>query len=72
MTLGQSFLSYITIFWRFFLNIINSLLTLITTVAAAGSVPPALMSSMWGPIGASVLVVTSFSVVKMLVGRSNV
>lgn len=68
----ESFWSYLEIIWGFFLNLVNSLLSLVTTVAGASVIPQVVAGYMWGPIGASVLAVSAFAVIKMLVGRSNV
>ena len=68
----EAIISYIEIVWGFFLNLINSLLSLVTTVVGASVVPQVAAGYMWGPIGACVLSVSAFAVIKMLVGRSNV
>ena len=72
LTFFESIISYIEIIWGFFLNLINSLLSLVTAIAGAVIVPSSLATYMWGPIGSCVLAVAGFAVVKMLVGRSNV
>lgn len=68
----QTIIEYIQIIWEFFLNIINSLLTLFTTLLMAATVPVSVAGLMWPPIGTCVLAITGFSIVKMIVGRSNV
>lgn len=68
----ESIISYIEIVWGFFLNLVNSLLSLVTAIAGAVVIPNSLMAYMWGPIGSCVLAVAGFAVVKMLVGRSNI
>lgn len=68
----QTLISYVELVWGFFLNLISSLLSLITALVGAMIIPQTLYGYMWGPIGAAVLAVTAFSVVKMLIGRNNV
>lgn len=68
----ESIISYIELIWEWFLNFIDSLLSLITAVAGAALVPVTVTPYMWGPIGSCILAVSGFAVVKMLVGRSNV
>lgn len=68
----ENIISYIEIAWTFFLNLINSLLSLATALVGAVMVPDFVSTRMWGPIGACCLAVTGFAVVKMIVGRSSV
>lgn len=64
--------SYIELIWEFFLNFITSLLSLVTAVAGAMVLPNALIASIGGQLGASIIAVGSFSIIKLLVGRENV
>lgn len=68
----ESLMSYIELIWGFFLNLINSLLSLFTALLGALTVPERMVTLMWGPIGSCCLALTGFAVVKMIVGRSNV
>ena len=72
MSFFDTLISYIEIAWNFFLNIINSMFSLLTALLGATIVPPVVVTHMWGPIGACCLAVTGFAVIKMIVGRSNV
>lgn len=68
----EALFSYIEVIWGFFLNFINSLLGLFTTLLSAVILPEQVAHYMWGPIGTSCLALTGFAIVKMIVGRSNV
>lgn len=71
MSFFNVLIDYIEIVWTFFLNFINSISGLVIAIAGASIIPNALYTYMWGPIGSCVLAVTSFGVIKMLLGRSN-
>lgn len=68
----ENVISYIEIAWSYFLNLINSLLSLASALLGAVLVPDLVATRMWGPIGACCLAVTGFAVIKMIVGRSSV
>lgn len=67
----EAVISYIELVWEFFLNMVTSLINLVTAVVGAMILPNALLVYIGGPIGASILAVTSFAVIKILVGRQN-
>lgn len=68
----SSLMSYIETIWSFFLNLIETLVTFITTLTQAALLPPMLLVYVWAPIGTCILSVAGFAVVKMIIGRSNV
>ena len=68
----SSIMSFIQAIWDFFLNLINTLMTLIETLAAAVVLPPLLTGYVWAPIASSIVAVAGFAVAKMIVGRTNV
>lgn len=67
----SSIISYIETIWDFFLNLIETLLSFIQTLATAVLLPPMLTGYVWAPIASSIVAVAGFSIVKMIVGRSN-
>lgn len=68
----SSLISYIETIWVFFLNMIETLLTFVQTLAGVTILPPLLVRNMWAPIATCVLSVVGFSVIKLLIGRSNI
>lgn len=68
----ETIIDYIELVWNFFLNLINSLLSLVTAVAGAMIIPQSLPVYVFGPLGACILATSAFAVIKMLVGRSSV
>ena len=66
-----SIMSYIEVVWDFFLNLINSLLTFIDTLATAVTLPATISGFLWSPIASCMVSMVAFSVVKMIIGRSN-
>lgn len=68
----ETIIGYLELIWDFFLNLINSILSLITAVAGAVVIPPQLLGLVFGPLGACIISVTGFAVVKIIIGRSSV
>lgn len=68
----SSLVSYIEIIWDFFLGLIETLITFITTLVQAALLPPMLVGYVWAPIATCILSVAGFAVVKIIIGRSNV
>lgn len=67
----DTIIEYITMAWEFFLNIISSTFELIKAIASAMVLPPTLLMHFGGVLGACILSVAAFSVVKMILGRNN-
>lgn len=68
----SSLMSYIETIWDFFLNLIETLVTFITTLTQAALLPPMLLGYVWAPIASCIVSVAGFAIVKMIIGRSNV
>lgn len=68
----SSLMSYIEAVWGFFLNLIETLMTFITTVTQAALLPPMLLGYVWAPIASCIVSIAGFAIVKMIIGRSNV
>lgn len=66
-----SVMSYIETIWDFFLNLVDSLLTFIETLASAVTLPATISGYLWAPIASCMISMVAFSVVKMIIGRSN-
>lgn len=72
VTFFESLISYIELIWDIFLNIISGIADLVAAVISATVMPPALAAWIGGPIAASISAVAGFSILKIIVGRSNV
>lgn len=62
-------IGYIESIWQFFINIINSLIMAVETLAKAVSLPLELIAYVPGILGGAITLVVSLSIVKFIVGR---
>ena len=67
----QAIINYIEIVWNFFVNLITSLINLVTAVLAAVSIPQTVYGFVFAPLGASIMAVMAISVLKLIIGRDN-
>ncbi len=67
----ETVIGYIEMVWDFFLNLINSLLTLITTLVSAVLLPPAVAVMVPSFLAASVTAVAGIAICKLVIGRDN-
>lgn len=58
--------------WNFLSNMISGLITAISVLLSAVTLPPTLLGFVPGIIGTSILVVGSIGVIKLIVGWGNV
>lgn len=68
----ETLIEYISMAWEFFLNFLSSLAELISAIGSAMILPGIMVQFCGGILGASIMAVSSFAVVKMLLGRNNV
>ena len=68
----DTIVDYIQLVWQFFLNMITSLLNLFTAVSGAAQLPAIIIGYVFAPLGACMMAVVGFAVVKIIVGRSSV
>lgn len=68
----ESLMEYIDLAWGVFLNFLNSLLGILSVLAGAMASPTIIAGYVWGPLGTCVLAVWALSVVKFILGRSNI
>ncbi len=64
-------IGYIETIWDFFLNLINSLLTLISALASAILLPPVVALAAPSFLAASVTAVAGIAICKLIIGRDN-
>lgn len=62
-------IGFIESIWQFFLNIINSLIMAVETLARAVSLPLELIAYVPSILGSAITLVVSLSIVKFIVGR---
>lgn len=67
----ETVVGYIEMVWDFVLNLINSLLTLITTLVSAVLLPPAVAVMVPSFLAASVTAVAGIAICKLVIGRDN-
>ena len=65
----QTIINYIETIWGFVVNFISSLFTLIQTLLTVTKLPPLLIGYVPSFIAASVMVITSLAVLKVVLGR---
>lgn len=68
----QSIIQYFTLLWDYVTNLLSGLLNLITAVLTALYIPQAAAGYVFAPLGACILSVLAFSVLKLVIGRTNV
>lgn len=67
----ETVVGYIEMVWDFVLNLINSLLTLITTLVSAVLLPPAVAVMVPSFLAVSVTAVAGIAICKLVIGRDN-
>ena len=63
---------YIELVWSYFLNLVTSLLNLLTMVVGATTIPQVLLGYVFAPLGSAMLALTALGVIKIIVGRSSI
>ena len=67
----ETIIEYIQIIWEFVINLIKSLISLVTAVLTAVAVPSTAALYVFAPLGACVLATMAVSVLKLIIGRDN-
>lgn len=65
----SSVAGYISVFFDYFLSLINSFAQAVVLLASAVSLPQSIVGYMPGVVGASMLCIVSVGVIKFIIGR---
>lgn len=68
----QTIIEYVQLLFTFILNMVTSTINLLTALVSAIIVPQIAVGYVFAPLGACILAVVAFSVVKLILGRGNV